>query len=154
MSDVNNTTEHWEPCPPGLLAQLQSGLCRRRRLAQLSRMGTRASVLLLAVGAVWFFTGRPAGPAPQAVNDLTCRECHAALVEFSRGPLSPELTARVRLHLAGCERCREFAVEQRFDGLPQAAARRSFGDCPACSQLGGPISLASMERLVAQSLWP
>jgi anti-sigma factor RsiW len=69
---------------------------------------------------------------------MDCAQAQPLLLDFSRGRLSPELTAEVERHLAGCESCRvqverERALDTALKLLPRPPLPESLA-----SRLSGP----------------
>ena len=60
---------------------------------------------------------------------MNCRDAAARLYEYLDGELTPEITARVREHLADCQPCfQRFGFEEAF--LRFLRARRAGRDAP------------------------
>lgn len=127
QSDRGNDAP-WESCPPGLLVTMADDLTADKRRSQMVRNIAVASIVLLACGAliVRSFT------VDHFAGGIYCSECKPHFAAYSAHlegkpaggeTLRPELLDQMRLHLAGCSRCRG-----KFEEMyPGALAYRQSG---------------------------
>lgn len=106
-----NDEPSWEACSPGLLVSMAENLSTAKRRKQTLRSVALSSVVLLACGALVLRSIS----ADHKVGGIYCSQCKPHFAAYSAHleskpleseSLSPDLIEQLRLHLAGCKRCR------------------------------------------------
>jgi len=107
MTDMHaHQTEHWQACAPGTLGGFAARARGRRRLRGIGQ-AAGAVVLLAAVGLTVWSVSRPGGQRDNRFGGIACSDVHANIEAYKKGLLPPDLTERIRVHLAECPACQE-----------------------------------------------
>lgn len=126
-SKVQNDETSWEGCPPGMLVSMAEDLSTNQRRKQTLRSVAFSSVVLLACGAL---VARSFS-VDHKVGGILCSECKPHFAAYSLHlegktsegeTLKSELIEQMKLHLAGCKRCRGKFLET----YPGLLADRTF----------------------------
>ena len=91
--------QQWEPCPPGEIQGMLTGISRQQRRRALRTMAVGVSVVLLGGLGVYSLTNSP--------TQLTCAEVQPKLPAYVRGKLPNQERRQIAQHLQGCPHCRE-----------------------------------------------
>lgn len=117
----------WQPCPPGEISGMVTGLQNRRRAMVVGRT-TFAAALVLLVAAASQFSGlnTPEGPDTSVAGEhdcggIHCSEAMAHLKAYREGTLDEKTTAQVRAHVEECPLCGPRFREMN-DGSAQVSA--------------------------------
>src|SRR5262245_52684821 len=108
MTRNDGRSDKWKPCPPGTLANI-AGTLRRQRRGRRWRVYALSAALgiLLAAAFIYSFERPGTGPGPAQFHygGISCAEVRQQIQQYMMGQTSPEVSEKIRTHLAQCKAC-------------------------------------------------
>ena len=117
MNTKPSNNDGWNACPPGELGRMVDRLRADRRKQAIVRGGVVSAVTLMLAVTLW--QALPMGNENVQYNygGITCSQVQLALPQFLNDQLDEETAAKVRVHLAQCEKCRPRAEQMGWVAL-------------------------------------
>ena len=107
-----NRDESWQPCPPGDLQRLATGIRRRRKWEHRKQVVTTAGAVLVAVAGVVLVTTYTQNVQQPVSGDryyagISCTDVRKKMPEMMMGKVDEQQMMQIEEHLKQCQSCRE-----------------------------------------------